>query len=71
MIFGVEVRAKGGSGCFTQKNNYLERGGVTVRGVGLMGIVWGGVLLIEGGEAEPEGEGATAGVVVDVAEAVK
>ena len=57
---------------YTQKKiNYLERGGVTVRGVGLMGIVWGGVLLIDGGEAEPEGDGATAGVVVVVAEAVK
>ncbi len=50
--------------------HYLERGGVTVKGVGFSGrLWWGGVRRIEGGEADPEGEEAMFRVVVVVVEA--
>jgi hypothetical protein len=50
--------------------NYLERGGVTVKGVGFSGkLWWGGVRRIDGGEADPEGEEAMFGVVVVAVEA--
>ena len=44
-------------------SHYLERGGVTVSGVGLRGRVWGGVRRIEGGDADPDGDEAIVGVV--------